>query len=48
MVRVINQIDYVTINKRFRNYIQQGKCYHGAVLGSNLVPSVTTLRLKLI
>ena len=42
-----NQIDYITINKRFRNSILQVKGYHGADGGSDHVPIVTTLRMKL-
>ena len=41
---VRNQIDYITINKRFRNSILQVKGYPG---GSDHVPMVATLRMKL-
>ena len=40
-----NQIDY--INKRFRNSILQVKGYPGADGGSDHVPIVATLRMKL-
>ena len=42
-----NQIYYITINNRFRNSIIQVKGYPGAVGGSDHVPIVATLRLKL-
>ena len=42
-----NQIYYITINNRFRNYILQVKSYPGADGGSHHVPIVATLRLKL-
>ena len=42
-----NQIDYITINKRFRNSILQVKGYPGADGGSDHVPIVATLRMKL-
>ena len=41
------QIDYITINNRFRNSILQVKCYPGADGSSYHVPIVATLRLKL-
>ena len=44
---VRNQIDYITINKRFRNSILQVKGYPGADGGSDHVPIVATLRMKL-
>ena len=44
---VRNQIDYITINKRFRNSILQVKGYPGADGGSDHVPVVATLRMKL-
>ena len=44
---VRNQIDYITINKRFRNSILQVKSYSGADGGSDHVPIVATLRMKL-
>ena len=43
---VRNQIDYITINKRFRNYILQAKGYPGADGGSDHVHIVATLRIK--
>ena len=42
-----DQTDYITINNRFRNSILQVKCYPGADDGSDHVPIVATLRLKL-
>ena len=42
-----NQIDYITINKRFRNSILQVKGYPGADGGSDHVPIVAILRMKL-
>ena len=44
---VRNQIDYITINKRFRNSILQVKGYPGADGGSDHVPIVATHRMKL-
>ena len=43
----MHQIDYITINNRFRNSILHVKCYHGADGGSDHVAIVATLRLKL-
>ena len=40
-------IDYITINNRFRNSILQVKGYPGADSGSDHVPIMATLRLKL-
>ena len=47
--RARNQIDYITINKRFRNSIVQVKTYPGADcgVGCDHVPVVATMRLKL-
>ena len=45
--RYRNQIDYITINKRFRNSITQVRTYPGADCGSDHVPLVATMRLKL-
>ena len=42
-----NQIDYITINKRFRNSIQQVKGYPAADGGRDNVPIVATLKMKL-
>ncbi len=42
-----NQIDYITINKRFRNSIQQVKGYPGADCGSDHVLLVSLLKLNL-
>ena len=44
---VRNQIDYITLNKRFCNSILQVKGYPGADGGSDHVPIVTTLGMKL-
>ena len=44
---VRNQTDYITINKKSGNSIQQEEGYPGADGGSNHVPIVATLRLKL-
>ena len=44
---VRNQIDYMTINKRFRNSILQVKGYPGADGGGDHVPIVVILRMKL-
>ena len=38
-----NQIDYITINKRYRNYILQVKGYPGA----DVILIVTTHRMKM-
>ena len=42
-----NQINYITINKRFRNAITQVKTYPGTDCNSDHVPVVATVRLKL-
>ena len=42
-----NQIDYITINQRFRNSILQVKGYPGADCASDHVPVITTMRVKL-
>ena len=42
-----NQIDYITINNRFRNSILQVKGYPGVDGGSDHVPILVTLRLNL-
>ena len=44
---VKNQIGYIAINKRFRDSILQVKGYPSADNGSDHVPIVTTLRMKL-
>ena len=44
---VSNQIDYITINKRFRNSILQVTGYPGANGGIDHVPIVATLRMNL-
>ena len=45
--RYRNQIDYVTINRRFRNSIVQAKTYPGADCGSDHVPVVVDMEMKL-
>ena len=42
-----NQIDYITINRRFRRAVQQPKAYPGADCGSNHCPVICTLKVKL-
>lgn len=42
-----NQIDYITINKRFRNMVQQSKTYPGADCNSDHVPAICRFQLKL-
>ena len=44
---VKNQIDYITINERFRNSITQAKTYPGADCGSDHVPVICNFRVKL-
>ena len=44
---VRNQIDFITINERFRNSVTQVKTYPGADINSDHVPVVATFRLKL-
>ena len=44
---VRNHIDYITMNKRFRNAITQVKGYPGADCGSDHVPIVATIKVKL-
>ena len=44
---VRNQIDYITMNKRFRNAITQVKGYPGADYESGHVPIVATMKVKL-
>ena len=44
--RIRNQIDYITINERFRNLITQVKTYPGADANSDHVPAVATIRLR--
>jgi hypothetical protein len=40
-------IDYITINKRFRNAVQQCKSYPGADCGSDHNPVICSIRIKL-
>ena len=42
-----NQIYYITINRRFRNSIHQVKGYPGADCGSDHVPIVATIKVRL-
>ena len=42
-----NQIDYITMNQRFRNSILQVKGYPGADCASDHVPIIATMRVKL-
>ena len=42
-----NQIDYVTINKRFRNIVTNARTYTGADCNSDHVPVVVDIKLKL-
>ena len=42
-----NQIDYITIHNRFRNAIKQSKSYPGGDCGSDHIPVICKLRLKL-
>lgn len=44
---VKNQIDYLTINKRFRNAVQHSKTYPGADCGSDHLPVICKLKVKL-
>ena len=42
-----NQIDYILINKRFRNNVKQVKIYPGADINSDHIPVVMKLKIKL-
>ena len=42
-----NQIDYITINNRFRNSVQQSKSYPGADCGSDNNPVICKLKVRL-
>ena len=42
-----NQIDYITINKRYRNIVTNARTYTGADCNSDHVPVVVDVRLKL-
>ena len=42
-----NQIDYITINNRFRNAVQQSKSYPGADCGSDHNPVICKLKVRL-
>ncbi|XP_072177062.1 craniofacial development protein 2-like [Diadema setosum] len=44
---VRNQIDYITINRRFHSWITATKTYPGADCGSDHVPVICNLRLKI-
>ena len=41
-----NQIDYITINKRFWNSVTQARTYPGADVNSDYVPLVAWIKLK--
>ena len=45
--RARNQIDYITINERFKRGIKQAKTYPGADCRSDHIPVVATLQCKL-
>ena len=45
--RARNQIDFITINKRFRNAVTLARSYPGADCNSDHVPVVATFNLKL-
>ena len=45
--RVRNQIDYITINERFRNSVTQCKTYPGADCGSDHIPMICNFTVKL-
>ena len=42
-----NQIDYITINDRFRNSVQQSKSYPAADCGSDHNPVICKLKVRL-
>ena len=42
-----NQIDYITISRRYRNAIKQAKSHPGADCGSDHVPVICTLKVKI-
>jgi len=44
---VKNQIDYITINKRFRNAVQHCKTYPSADCGSDHLPVICKMKIKL-
>lgn len=46
-IMVRNQIDYITINSRFRNGVLDAKTYPGCDINSDHNPVVITLRVKL-
>ena len=43
----INQINFVLINKRFRNGVKQARIYPGADVGSNHNPLMIKMNIKL-
>ena len=45
--QVRNQINYITICKRFRNAVMQAKSYSGADCGSDHIPVICNLQVKL-
>ncbi|XP_037779551.1 craniofacial development protein 2-like [Penaeus monodon] len=44
---VKNQIDYITINNRFRNAVKQSKAFPGTDCGSDHIPVICKLMVKL-
>ena len=42
-----NQIDYILINKRFRNAVTQVRTYPGAAVDSDHLPLIASMTLKL-
>ena len=44
--RYRNQIDYVTINRRFRNSVMRVKTFPSADCGSDHVPVITTMKVR--
>ncbi|XP_072040063.1 craniofacial development protein 2-like [Amphiura filiformis] len=45
--RVRNQIDFITIKKRFRNAVKEAKTYPGADISSDHVPVISQIHLQL-
>ena len=45
--RYKNQIDYITINKRFRNAVTQVKTYPGADCNTDHSPVVAEIKIRL-
>ena len=42
-----NKIDFILINKRFRNGVKQARTYHGADVGSDHNPLTSKMNIKL-